>query len=56
MMTENLLASQEGFSCMELETMGRPVFTDVTYQKYLGGKRPGLAQYISLVARKFQFR
>jgi len=32
---------------MELETMGRPVFTDVTYQK-----RPGLSQYISLVARK----
>jgi len=36
--------------------MGRPVFTDVTYQKYLGGKRPGLGQYISLAVRKFQFR
>jgi hypothetical protein len=38
MMNENLLASQEGFCCMELETMGRPVFTDVTYRKYLGGE------------------
>jgi hypothetical protein len=56
MMNENLLVSQEGFSCMELETMGRPVFTDITYQKYLGGKRQRLSQYISLVSRKWQFK
>jgi hypothetical protein len=56
MMNKNLLASQEGFCCMELETIGRSVFTDVTYQKYLGGSRPGLSQYISLVSRKLQFR